>query len=48
MYEIVDSMVCNKNSYFIFRFSLRQKKKKQNRSTKLVLIVAFILTLMTN
>ena len=46
MYEIFDSMVCNKNSYFIFR--LRHCQKKKNRSTKLVLVVAFILRLMTN
>ena len=46
MYEIFDSMVCIKNSYFTFRFELRKKKK--NRSTKLVLIVAFVLKLMTN
>ena len=46
MYEIFDSMVCNKNSYFTFRFDF--VKKKKNRSTKLVLIVAFILKLMTN
>ena len=28
MYEIFDSMVCNKNSYFTFRFDFVKKKKK--------------------
>ena len=28
MYEIFDFIVCNKNSYFTFRFLLLQKKKK--------------------
>ena len=27
MYEIFDSMVCNKNSYFTFRFLSKKKKK---------------------